>query len=243
MATDPLLRLAVWSGPRNISTAMMRSWENRADTCVVDEPLYAHYLHSTGIDHPMAEAVIASQSTDWEAVTRDLASKPKPGKRIFYQKHISTHVLPNMHLDWCHHLCNCILIRNPAKMVASYAKKRARVDARDLGYSELLQVYRQVKQLGVEPVVVDTDRFLKNPRALLEKWCAQIGVPFDEAMLHWPAGRRDSDGVWGKHWYDAVEKSTGFTPYNPLMPELNAAQRAIAAQCEDTYQELFQSAL
>lgn len=243
MTKNSLLRLAVWSGPRNISTAMMRSWENRVDTCVVDEPLYAHYLKSTGIDHPMADAVIASQSTDWQKVTRDLVEDPKPDYRIFYQKHISTHLLEHMDLHWCESLCNCILIRNPDKMVASYAKKRSNLDARDFGYEQLLQVYEHLYQQGHSPVVIDTDLFLQNPQDQLEKWCTRLGIHFDSAMLKWPAGKRASDGVWASHWYDAVEKSTGFVPYKPSVPKLDTRQQAVADQCRVAYERMLESVL
>lgn len=221
----------------------MRAWENRADTCVVDEPLYAHYLETTGIDHPMADAVIASQSSDWQAVTRSLIEEPKTGFRIFYQKHISTHLIEPIELRWCEALCNCILIRDPKRMVASYAKKRSDLNARDLGYAELLLVYEHLLKQGVAPVIIDTDRFLKNPQKQLEKWCDQLEIPFDSAMLNWPAGKRDSDGVWAVHWYDVVEKSTGFAPYKPTVPELDARQQAIADQCTAAYETMLASAL
>ena len=243
MITEPLLRLAVWSGPRNISTAMMRSWENRADTCVVDEPLYAHYLEASGVDHPMADAVIASQSTDWQSVTQGLSREPKPGYRIYYQKHISTHLLEHMDLNWCESLCNCILIRNPDKMVASYAKKRDHPDARDFGYEQLLQVYEHLLMKGQSPVIIDTDRFLQDPQNQLEKWCARLEIDFDSAMLNWPSGKRDSDGVWAPHWYDVVEKSTGFAPYKPVAPELDARQQAVADECRQAYDTMLTSAL
>ncbi len=243
MTTESLLRLAVWSGPRNISTAMMRSWENRRDTCVVDEPLYAHYLKSTGLDHPMAEDVIASQSIDWQQVTRELIEAPKTGYRIFYQKHISTHLLDHMDLRWCESLCNCILIRDPDKMVASYARKRNDPDARDFGYEQLLQIYEHLHKHAEAPIVIDTDRFLQQPQAQLEQWCTRLAIPFDKSMLNWPAGRRDSDGVWATHWYDAVEKSTGFAPYKPATPKLNADHQAVADQCRKAYETMLVSAL
>lgn len=243
MTTKSLLRLAVWSGPRNISTAMMRSWENRADTCVVDEPLYAHYLESTGIVHPMTDEVIASQSTDWRLVTRELTQQPKAAYEVYYQKHISTHLLEHMDLQWCESLSNCLLIRNPDKMVASYAKKRNDLDARDFGYEQLLQVYEHLLKQGHEPIIIDTDRFLQDPQSQLEKWCARLEIPFDSAMLNWPAGKRDTDGVWASHWYDVVEKSTGFAPYKAVVPELNSKQQAVADECRVAYERMLQSAL
>lgn len=221
----------------------MRSWENRADTCVVDEPLYAHYLQSTGIDHPMADVVIASQSTDWQSVTSDLIRQPKTGYQVYYQKHISTHLLKHMNLQWCESLRNCLLIRDPDKMVASYARKRSDLDARDFGYEQLLQVYEYLLKQGHTPVIIDTDRFLQDPQMQLEKWCAQLDIPFDSAMLNWPAGTRDTDGVWAAHWYDVVENSTGFAPYKAVLPVLNARHQAIADQCRVAYDKMLDSAL
>lgn len=243
MAIQPLLRLAVWSGPRNISTAMMRSWENRADTCVVDEPFYAHYLSSTGIDHPMGDAVIASQSTDWQAVARELTQQPKSGYRIYYQKHISTHLLEHMELQWCESLSNCLLIRDPDKMVASYAKKRSDLDARDFGYEQLLQLYEHLHKQGHTPIIIDTDRFLQDPRSQLEQWCARLDIPFDRSMLNWPAGKRDTDGVWAAHWYDVVEKSNGFAPYKAVVPELDARHQSVADECRIAYDRMLDAAL
>jgi len=243
MNNESLMRLAVWSGPRNLSTAMMRSWENRQDTCVVDEPLYAHYLEQTGIDHPMADQVIASQSTDWEAVTQSLQHESKPGFNIYYQKHISTHMLPNIPLDWCESLTNCMLIRSPERMVASYAKKRAEVNARDLGYEQQLQLFRYLEERNQRPTVVDTDRFLKNPEVALKQWCSAVGTGYDEAMLNWPAGARASDGIWGEHWYDAVQTSTGFKPTVTDMPILDKHHQSIADECREAYEVMLEFAM
>lgn len=221
---------------------MMRSWENRPDTTVIDEPLYAHYLKVTGIDHPMADSVMQTQSTDLQKVVADLIAK-RDTPSIYYQKHISTHLLADMELDWCLQLTNCMLIRQPERMVASYAKKRTDINARDFGYTEQLHLFEYLSERGQQPLVVDTDRLLKDPAAQLELWCSKLDIAFLPEMLSWPAGKRDSDGVWGAHWYDAVEKSTGFAPYQPIKNDLPEPLQRIADACRPAYTTLLQYAL
>ena len=201
----------MWSGPRNISTAMMRAWENRADTQVIDEPFYAHFLAHTGLDHPMRDAVIAHGNTDWRAVAEHLSTPPQTG--IFYQKHITTHWLEHFSADWLAAMDHVFLIRRPEAVAASYANKRSSMTASDLGYYQQAFLFDHVKQsLGAPPLVVDSDRFLLDPAAQLQTLCARLNIPFDHHMLQWPAGSRSTDGLWGEHWYDAVNRSTCFKP-------------------------------
>ncbi len=220
----------------------MRAWENRPDTTVIDEPLYAHYLKVTGIDHPMAETIMQTQSTDWQAVVKGLLTSPV-STQIQYQKHISTHLLAEITLEWCLPLTNCMLIRQPERMVASYAKKRSDINARDFGYTEQLQLFEFLTKNGQQPLVIDTDRLLKNPTAQLTKWCEKLGIAFTPEMLSWPAGKRDTDGVWGAHWYDAVEKSTGFVPYQPMSDQLAEPLQKIADECRTAYTTLLDYAI
>jgi len=236
------LNLAVWSGPRNISTAMMRSWENRADTRVIDEPLYGYYLQETGIDHPMATEILKSSPTDWQAVVAELVMETN-SPAIYYQKHISTHLLDQLPLQWCLQLCNCMLIREPERMVASYAKKRTDINARDFGYAEQLRLFEFLNNNGQQPIVIDTDRLLQQPKEQLQKWCSAINIDFDANMLSWPAGKRDTDGIWGAHWYDAVENSTGFKPYQPVETKLSKPLQAIANECRSAYETMLSVAL
>ena len=206
--------IAMWSGPRNLSTAMLRAWENRADTRVVDEPFYAHFLDATGLDHPMAAEVVAAGDTDWRRVAARLATPPARG--IFYQKHITTHWQPYFTLDWLDTIEHAFLIREPEPVVASYAIKRGAMTASDLGYAQQGALFDAIaERRGEAPPVIDSRRFLADPEGQLRTLCARLGVAFDRAMLAWPAGRRDSDGVWGEHWYDAVIRSTGFGPPQP----------------------------
>ena len=238
------VRIAMWSGPRNISTAMMRAWENRSDTAVVDEPLYAHYLNATGIDHPMREAVIASQPRDWRDVVARITGPAPGGKAIWYQKHMTHHMIPAVGRDWFTAVRHAFLIRNPREMLASYAAKRETVTPADLGADLEAELYDEVvARTGREPPVVDAADVLRDPRALLSKLCAALDVPFDEAMLAWPMGRRDTDGVWGAHWYGSVEASTGFLPHAPRAIELPADLEAIAEACRPHYRRLWEKRL
>lgn len=229
--------IAMWSAPRNISTAMMRSWENRSDTVVIDEPYYANYLKITGIGHPMAEEIMDSGDTDWRRVTAAISQPPASG--IFYQKHICTHNLPHIDLDWVNQHSNVFLIRDPHLVVASYAAKREDCVASDLAYDLQKNLFDQVHNSGItKPLVIDSALFLENPHQQLTILCEQLGIEFDEAMLSWPAGARNTDGVWGKHWYNAVNKSTGFKKQHTTYPALNAAQRQVAEECMADYETI-----
>ncbi|HEX6198569.1 MAG TPA: hypothetical protein VFZ37_21880 [Jiangellaceae bacterium] len=226
-----VVRLAMWSGPRNISTAMMRSWENRPDAIVVDEPLYAYYLAATGADHPAREEVIATGETDWRAVVATLLGPVPDGIRVFYQKHMSHHLLPDTGRDWIAQLTNILLIRDPREVVASYGRIRDTVTPHDIGLPQQVELYDRLAADGSPPAVLDAADFLRDPEGYLRALCDMTGLEFTGRMLSWPAGPRDSDGVWAPHWYDAVWKSTGFAPYQERRPALSgsAAEAAEAA--------------
>lgn len=207
------LRIAMWSGPRNISTAMMRAFENRPDCAVSDEPFYAAYLARTGLDHPMRDEVLASQPTDWRAVARAMAGDAPGGARVWYQKHMTHHMLPAFGLDWAAACHSAFLIRRPEPVLASYTVKREQVTLDDIGFVQQRALFeREADRLGAAPPVIEGRDVLVDPAGTLGRLCAALGIPFDAAMLAWPAGRRDSDGVWAPAWYDAVEASTGFGP-------------------------------
>lgn len=238
-----MIRLAMWSGPRNISTAMMRSFENRDDCVVVDEPLYPHYLAATGLDHPAAEQVIAAGDTDWRRVTDRLtsASMRLPGggePAIFYQKHMTHHLLPHIEPDWIHRLRNVLLIRDPREVVASYLKTRTTVTPEDIGVPQQAALYDMLAASNEPPPVIDAADFLRDPQGHLGALCELLGVPFTDRMLSWPAGPRDSDGVWGPWWYEAVWRSTGFEPYRPRNPHLDGEPAKTAQACLPHYERL-----
>lgn len=238
MTAPAAVRLAVWSGPRNISTALMRSWENRPDTVVVDEPLYAHYLAATGLDHPGRDEVVAAGEVDWRAVVAGLTGPVPGGARVFYQKHMAHHLLPGMDRAWVAGLANVLLIRDPREVVASYVRTREHVTPEDVGLPQQVALLDELTAAGAAPPVLDAADVLRNPEAHLRALCDHVGVEFTPRMLTWPPGPRASDGVWGRHWYDAVWRSTGFAPSTPRRPELTGAHAAVAAACLPLYERL-----
>ena len=207
------VRIAMWSGPRNISTAMMRSFENRSDTVVVDEPFYAAFLAETGADHPMRDEVLASQPTRWRDVANALSGPTPTGAAVWYQKHMTHHMLPDFGLDWANGCRNAFLIRAPEAVLASYTLKRENVTLADIGVERQRELFeRECDRIGAAPPVIDSADVLADPRATLGKLCAALGIEFSDRMLSWPAGKRESDGVWAPAWYDTVERSTEFAP-------------------------------
>jgi len=234
------LRIAMWSGPRNISTAMMRSWGNRDDCAVVDEPLYACYLAATGKPHPGAGEVIAAGETDWSKVVRHLTEASANGKRIFYQKHMTHHLLPQIDRAWLGKLTNCFLIRHPREVLASYTKIVETPTLADTGFPQQAEIFEWVgSHTGRIPPVLDAADVLKNPQRMLGLLCEAVGVDFQESMLSWPPGPRATDGVWAKHWYSEVEKSTGFRLYQAKTVELPSRLEAIGAECLEIYERLY----
>ena len=225
----------MWSGPRTVSTAMMRAWENRPDTVVIDEPLYAFYLSSTGLDHPARDEVIASQPVAWQAVLSSLASAPLPdGVAVAYAKHMAHHVLPSVHLSAFAPFRHAFLIRDPRSLLASYARVRSAPTLADLGLRQQAWLF---EEFGGP--VIDSADLLAAPEAALRALCAALGVPFSASMLSWPAGPRASDGVWAPHWYDSVWRSTGFVPVTPgPPPPLDPALEPLLAACLPYYEKL-----
>jgi hypothetical protein len=234
------LRIAMWSGPRNISTAMMRSFENRGDCAVVDEPFYAHYLAQTRLDHPGRDEVIAAGETDWRRVA-DLLSGPAPdGKAVFYQKHMTHHMLPHIGHAWFDAVTHVFLIRDPREVLASYLKSRPHATAEDIGVLQEAALYDEItERTGSAPPVIDADEFLKAPQAHLRALCDLLRIPFTERMLHWPAGARASDGIWAPYWYDAVLKSTGFEPWHARDLAVAPGSAAVIDQCLPVYESLY----
>ena len=234
------VRIAMWSGPRNISTAMMRSFENRPDAAVVDEPFYAAYLAHTGLDHPMRDEVLACQPQDWREVAAAMAGPAPGGVAVFYQKHMTHHMFDGVGLDWTRACRSAFLIRDPAAVLASYAVKRAEVTLADIGVVRQRELFdREADRLGAAPPVVEGRDVLTDPARVLRLLCEALAIPFRAEMLSWPAGRRDTDGVWAPAWYDAVERSTGFEPPGkPREVSLSDDLRRIADQAQPHYEAL-----
>jgi hypothetical protein len=237
---NPPLRIAMWSGPRNISTAMMRAWENRGDCAVSDEPLYAAFLHDTQLDHPGRDEVIAAGECDYKKVVRDLLGNTPGGQAIWYQKHMTHHLLPDYSRDWIPQLANILLIRDPAEVVASYVKSRASVTPEDIGIPQQRKLHEEIiAATGKAAPIIDAGDFLKSPRANLIAICDHFGIPFTDSMLQWPAGSRASDGVWAPYWYAAVEASTGFEAWHAREIHLHAEAAQVAENCRADYEFLF----
>ncbi len=231
----------MWSGPRNISTAMMRAFENRGDCAVIDEPFYAHYLAATGLDHPGREEVIAAGETDWRKVAATLTGPVPDARPLFYQKHMTHHMLPHIGHDWFAALTHVFLIRDPRRVLASYVRSRphAHVSAADIGVPQQADLYDEIARRSDSAApVIDADAFLKNPEIHLRALCTLLQIPYTERMLCWPAGARASDGVWAPHWYDAVRKSTGFEPWCERDMSLPSQYDEIIAACIPAYERL-----
>jgi hypothetical protein len=224
----------MWSGPRTVSTALMRAWENRPDTAVVDEPLYAFYLARTGIDHPGRAEILASQPNDWRVVLDRLTRGPVPGgKSVFYAKHMTHHLLPEVDRRALAPLQHAHLIRDPAELLASYARVRSAPTLADLGIVQQAEIFAEFGG-----PVLDSRDLLTAPSPMLRALCAALRVPFDPAMLSWPAGPRDSDGVWGPYWYASVWRSTQFGRYRPPAEPLPPHLAGLAGQCRPYYERL-----
>ncbi len=233
------LRIAMWSGPRNISTALMRSFENRSDCTVVDEPFYAHYLDATGIDHPGRDTILSSQSKGGDAVVSSLMLPFKGSKKVQYQKQMSHHITAATPLDWVKDVHNCFLLREPRAMIASYIKQREDPVFDDLGFRQLAEIYDRVASGQDDaPIVIDSDDLLRDPPTFLRRLCARLHIPFEGAMLAWPSGTRPSDGAWAPWWYAKVEKSTGFENRAPFTGKLPAHLEKLAQQAMPYYRRL-----
>jgi hypothetical protein len=230
-----MTRIAMWSGPRTVSTALMRSFASRADTIVVDEPLYGYYLARTGTDHPGRDEVIASMCCDWRPVLAQLTHDPLPaGRTVYYQKHMAHHLLPEIDRAALAGLTHAFLIRDPRRLLASYARVRSTPALADLGLAQQAEIFRTFGG-----PVIDSADILRAPQAALEALCDAAGIGFDLAMLSWPAGPQPTDGVWARHWYDSVWRSTGFGEYRPPgNDDLPRELLSLADACQPYYDEL-----
>ena len=241
---------------------MMRAWGNRADTTVIDEPFYAHYLKRTGKKHPGAAEIISGGETDWQKIVSHLTgpigqSRHKGPSHIFFQKQMTHHLLPEVDREWIVDLTNCFLIRDPREVILSYIKKNPEAELEDLGFVQQCEIFNFVREkVGTSrcdvrgrrsapslPIVVDARDVLENPERMLRLLCHANGVPFDKAMLSWPPGLRETDGIWAKHWYDEVARSTSFQPYQPREGNVPDRLREIYEQCRECYERLYQHRL
>jgi hypothetical protein len=240
MPNNGPVRIAMWSGPRNISTAMMRAWGNRPDSFVCDEPFYASYLKATGRDHPGAAEVIACGETDSRKVIAQLTGPIPDRKRIFYQKQMTHHFLPEMDRGWLGAVTNCFLIRDPAEVIVSYIKKNNDPTLEDIGFVQQAEIFDWVRaDIGGIPPVVDARDVLENPEKILRLLCEANGVEFIDAMLSWPPGLRETDGIWAKHWYGEVASSTSFRKPRVDPGPIPERLRDVYERCRECYDRLF----
>ncbi len=233
------MKIAMWSGPRNLSTAMMYSFAARGDCAVTDEPFYAAYLNATGVQHPMgAEIIAAGESDAVQVADYCLGSNPE-SQPLWYQKHMTLHMVPGFDRGFLRGLTNVFLIRHPARVVASYSKKRESPNLADIGFVQQAELFDQVAQMtGSAPPVVDSADIRATPRETLSKLCAALNISFTENMLRWPAGPKAYDGVWAPHWYNAVHASTGFDEPEGPLPDLPSEYQALVEQALPSYERL-----
>lgn len=227
------MRIAMWSGPRNLSTAMMYSFAARGDCAVWDEPFYAPYLVATGLDHPVSAEIIAAHETDADRVAASCVGPIPDGKPHFYMKHMPHHMIEGVPTDWISQCVNVHLIRHPARVIASYAAKRQSPTLDDIGFCQQLALYEQFGG-----VIVDCFDIRANPSQMLQKLCAEIGLPYSANMLRWPAGGRPEDGAWAHHWYGAVHKSQGFAGREGDLPDLADGLESLCAAALPAYEVL-----
>lgn len=233
-------RVAMWSGPRNISTAMMRAWSSRADTIVCDEPLYAHYLQHTGYTHhPGYDEIIAAHETQWQPVVASLTGALPAGKHVFYQKHMAHHLLPHISLAWTDTLTNAFLIRDPKEMILSLLKVLPDISVDETGLPQQLALFWRVREhTGRIPPVIDAKDVLCNPREMLTLLCERIGITYDSYMLRWKPGLHATDGVWARHWYRNTANSIEFAQYAPRTESLPAKYLSLWRECQEFYNSL-----
>ena len=232
-------RIACWSGPRNISTALMRSWSSRNDTYVSDEPFYAYYLKEKNLKHPMYKEIIDYYPTDHNQVVKNLTSEIPHGKKLWYQKHMAHHLIYFNKIDWIQSFENCFLVRHPKDVIKSYVKKNILNHVDELGYPQQYKIVQYLNNIGKKFVVIDADILLNNPKKILSQWCISIDLDFDLAMLEWGKGNHPQDGIWWRHWYDNVINTTHFQKFSKDENELDSKYQSIYNEALDYYNKLY----
>jgi hypothetical protein len=233
------MRIACWSGPRNISTALMRSWSSRIDSFVSDEPFYAYYLKENQLKHPMYKEIIQHYPNTYEDVVTSLSAEIPNGKEHWYQKHMAHHLIDLNNLDWIQNFENCILIRHPKDVISSYIKKNTLNHVDELGYPQQYKIMRYLDSIGKKFIVIDSNVLLNNPEKILSQWCSSINLEFDISMLKWQKGNHPQDGIWWKHWYDNVITTTHFQKFSANQSELDKKYQSIYDEALDYYNKLY----
>ena len=233
------MRIACWSGPRNISTALMRSWSSRNDSFVSDEPFYAYYLKEKQLKHPMYKEIIEYYPNIYDDVVTSLISKIPNDKEHWYQKHMAHHLIDLNNIDWIENFENCILIRHPKDVINSYVKKNTLNNIDELGYPQQYKIMSYLDSIGKKFIVIDSNILLNNPEKILSQWCSSINLEFDISMLKWQKGNHPQDGIWWKHWYDNVITTTHFEKFSANQSQLNEKYRSIYDEALDYYNKLY----
>lgn len=236
MRTPHPMRICLWSGPRNVSTALMYSFAQRRDTEVVDEPLYSHFLTVSGAGHPMRDTCIAAQDPDGTTVIRSVILGPSARPVLFFKQ--MAHHLVNLDLSFMRHTVNVFLTRDPEQMLPSLRQRIGQPTLRDTGYARQCEVLSMLEEWGQSPAVIVSRELLLDPKATLQELCMRLKIPFDRAMLRWPAGPKAFDGVWAPHWYRNVHRSTGFQSYRPKTEPFPEALRPLLEECRPYFETL-----
>jgi hypothetical protein len=233
------MKIGMWSGPRNLSTAMMYAFAARGDCAVWDEPFYAAYLAKTGIDHPMRDAIVAGDGRDSAQVAAACIGQIPQEQSLFYQKHMTLHMIPGFDRGFMRQLRNVFLIRHPARVIASYSKKRESPTLADIGFVQQAEMFEEVAGwMGTAPLVIDSADIRADPAGMLQKLCAGLGITYTDRMLRWAVGPKSYDGVWARHWYGAVHRSSGFEDPEGPLPDLAPAYQALSDQALPFYEKL-----
>ena len=233
------MRIACWSGPRNISTALMRSWSSRNDSFVSDEPFYAYYLREKQLKHPMYKEIIGYYPNTYDDVVTSLTSEIPNDKEHWYQKHMAHHLIDLNNISWIKNFENCILIRHPKDVINSYIKKNTLNHVDELGYPQQYKIMRYLDSIGKKFIVIDSNILLNNPEKILSQWCSSINLEFDISMLKWQKGNHPQDGIWWKHWYDNVITTTHFQKFSANQSQLDKKYQSIYDEALDYYNKLY----
>jgi len=233
------MKIACWSGPRNISTALMRSWSSREDAFVSDEPFYAYYLKEKQLKHPMYKEIIEHYPNTYEDVVTSLISEIPNDKERWYQKHMAHHLIDLNNIDWIKNFENCILIRHPKDVINSYIKKNTLNHVDELGYPQQYKIMSYLDSIGKKFIVIDSNILLSNPEKILSQWCSSINLEFDISMLKWQKGNHPQDGIWWKHWYDNVITTTHFQKFSANQSQLDKKYQSIYDEALDYYNKLY----
>ena len=233
------MKIACWSGPRNISTALMRSWSSRMDTFVSDEPFYAYYLKEKKLKHPMYKEIINHYPNTYDAVVNSITGEILQSKKIWYQKHMAHHLINLEDIEWIKSFHNCFLIRHPKDVISSYIQKNKLLNVNELGYPQQYGLIQYLKKNKKNILVIDSSILLKDPRNVLNQWCRKLNIDFDTRMLTWKKGSYPTDGIWWEHWYNNVINTNQFESFNNKSDSIPKEYQPIYNEALDYYEKLY----